>query len=266
VPTEWFASLSHLLAAPVALVWGVRAMRRHRGTPGGPALALFTLATVVLLLTSGVYHILPRGTAARELMLRLDHAAIWLMIACSFHAIHELVFTGRWRWIPPALVWSFAVVGIVLIALAFESFSTMGWMLMYIAAGWIGVVSLVKLVAMRRLDVVLLFTLGGAVYTLGAIGDELWRFDPVLAVFGHHEIWHLAVLGGLVCHGALVEYLAQSPDLQRGSSAPQRMRTWMWVSWPSLCRTIGLSGPDQLGQRTTSRKRERSTPSARAAV
>ncbi|MBC8067422.1 MAG: hemolysin III family protein [Deltaproteobacteria bacterium] len=208
--TEWFASLSHLLAAPIALVWGVRAVRRHRGTPAATALGLFAAAAFVLLLVSAGYHILPKGSDARELVRRLDHAAIWLMIASSVQAIHTLVFEGRWRWIPPLLVWTFAAIGIALVVFVFDRFTTLGWVLLYIGVGCVGLASLIELLIARRFDIALPFAVGGFVYSLGAIADELLPFDPVLAVFGQHELFHLAVLGGIASHAALLAYLARS--------------------------------------------------------
>ncbi len=236
MPTpEAFSSLSHLLAAPLALAWGLHVVGHRRGVPGVRALALFCIAAVTLLATSGTYHMLPKGTPARELLLRLDHTAIWLMIASSFHAVHRLGFEGRWRWLPPALVWCMAATGIALTALVFEAFSPMAWVVMYVLVGWTGVVSVVQLVVQGRAGIALLFMLGGAFYTAGALGEELFPYDPMLGLVGPHQVFHLCVLAGLAIHGALlVKLLDQSPVLQRGSSAPQRIRTWMWVSWPSL--------------------------------
>jgi channel protein (hemolysin III family) len=233
--SEVFSSLSHLLAAPLALAWGLHLHARRRGQPGLGALTLFFAAATLLLATSGTYHMMPFGSPSRELFLRLDHIAIWIMIASSFHALHAVAFEGRWRWLPPALVWLMAAFGIGLTAFVFESFSKLAWVLMYVLVGWTGLASVIRLVAQGRSDIAVAFGVGGAVYTIGALGEELLPYDPVLGLFGPHQVFHLTVLAGLAIHGSLlVQLFDQSPVLQRGSSTPQRIRTWMWVSWPSL--------------------------------
>lgn len=233
--SEVFSSLSHLLAAPLALAWGLLLHTRRRGQPGLAALMLFFAAATVLLATSGTYHMMPFDSPSRALFLRLDHIAIWIMIASSFHALHAVAFEGRWRWLPPAIVWLMAAAGIGLTAFVFESFSKMAWVVMYVLVGWTGLASIIRLVLQGRTDIAFAFGIGGAIYTIGAVGEELLPYEPVLGLFGPHQVFHLAVLAGLVIHGSLlVRLFDQSPALQRGSSGPQRIRTWMWVSWPSL--------------------------------
>jgi channel protein (hemolysin III family) len=263
---EAFSSLSHLLAAPLALAWGLHVKARRRDRPDLGPLLLFFGAATLLLAVSGTYHMLAMGSASRALFLRFDHVAIWIMIASSFHAVHAVAFEDRWRWFPTLLVWLLAAVGIALTVLVFDAFSRMTWVVMYVLVGWTGLASILRLVAQGRNDAAISFGIGGAVYTIAALAEEIFPYDPVYGVMGPHQVFHLAVLGGLAIHGALlVRMFDQSPVLQRGSSAPQRIRTWICVSWPSLWRTIG-SAPDQFGQRTSSCSRSRVTPKIRAAV
>lgn len=165
---------------------------------------LFTAASVTLLVTSGIYHMLAADTHLRELFRRLDHTAIWLMIACSFTAIHMVGFGGRWRWAPPAIVCVIALFGIVFKSLFLDSFSELVWLLMYIGVGSLGIMSMVGFAIARRWDAVWSFALGGAVYTAGAICEYLGTFAPIPTIVGPHEVFHLAVVVGLALHWRLL--------------------------------------------------------------
>src|SRR5215213_5458383 len=94
-----FSSLSHLLGAVVFLALGFVLIRRGAGnTARVVSLLIFILGSVLLLSVSGTYHLLdPTGTA-REVMRRLDHAAIFVLIACSFTPPHVIMFRGAGRW------------------------------------------------------------------------------------------------------------------------------------------------------------------------
>src|SRR5438552_4013357 len=86
-----FSSLSHLLGAGVFAVLSVFLLlkgRRHRGRRVW--LGTFAAASVLLLAMSGIYHLLGHELAGRAVMQRLDHAAIFVLIAASFSAPHGI--------------------------------------------------------------------------------------------------------------------------------------------------------------------------------
>ena len=93
------SSLSHLAGAMVFALLSIILLQRGRGDFGRMAsLSVFAFSSVLLLSLSGVYHLLTPGTAGREVLQRLDHAAIFVLIAGSFTPVHAILFRGAWRW------------------------------------------------------------------------------------------------------------------------------------------------------------------------
>ena len=83
------SSLTHLAGAVVFAVLSVVLLHRGRGDRGRMlSLCVFALSCVLMLSLSGVYHLLSPGTAGREVLKQLDHAAIFVLIAGSFTPVH----------------------------------------------------------------------------------------------------------------------------------------------------------------------------------
>ena len=69
------------------------------------SLAVFAFSCVLLLSLSGVYHLLSPGTRGRGVLMRLDHAAIFVLIAGSFTPVHVILLRDRWHWHLLAWIW-----------------------------------------------------------------------------------------------------------------------------------------------------------------
>lgn len=217
IPLPGFAdpvsSLTHLLGAPAFAIVGTLAMRRSildakaaraAGLPTRPGrtftLAVFTIATVFLLTMSGVYHLLPRGPN-RDVLQRLDHAAIFVLIAGSFTPIHGILFRGRWLHAGMlVLIWSLAIVGLTLKTLYFYNFPFALGLFLYLGMGWLGIVSMVALYRSKKYGLSQLILFGGLAYTIGAITELLSPRPMIAGIVRAHEIFHIAVLFGLAFH------------------------------------------------------------------
>jgi channel protein (hemolysin III family) len=206
------ASWLHL-AGSAAFVWlGARLLRRGRGsTARVAALAIYAAASVQMLGVSGVYHMLPRESAVRLVLQRLDHAAIFLLIAGTFTPPHVILLRGLARWGVLVPIWAAALTGLVFKVRFFEFFANEGeWLglMFYLVLGWSGAVSAVVLA--RRFGWGLIEPLfwGAVVITFGAVCEFLRR--PVLlpGVVGPHELWHLCVVVGMLFHWRFIEQFA----------------------------------------------------------
>lgn len=203
------SSVTHLAGAAVFAVLAVALLRRGRGARGRlAALSVFAFSCVLLLSLSGVYHLLSPDTPGRDVLKRLDHAAIFLLIAGSFTPVHIILFRGAWRWGMLALIWGLALAGLTLKTVYFDTMPESLGLAMYLGLGWLGVFSGVILARRYGFRFIHLVLWGAFAYTAGAVFEFLrW---PVLlgGVVGPHEIFHLAVLAGIGCHWAFILRIA----------------------------------------------------------
>ncbi|WP_231936330.1 PAQR family membrane homeostasis protein TrhA [Bythopirellula polymerisocia] len=207
-----FSSLSHLLGAFVFAVLSAFMLRRGRGDSWRVAsLAMFCLGAVFLLTISGVNHLIARQGAAHLVIQRLDHAAIFALIACSFTPIHMILFHGWGRWGALALIWAIAFLGIILKSVYFDSISASIGTAMYIGMGWIGLGSWFSVVRRYGFYFAQPIMWGGIAYTVGAILDILQWPVLISGVIQWHEVFHVAVLMGLAFHWAFIYQIANWP-------------------------------------------------------
>jgi channel protein (hemolysin III family) len=207
------SSLTHLAAAVVFAILSVNLITRGRGDARRVAsLAVFAFSAVLLLSLSGVYHLLSPGTAQRSVLMRLDHAAIFLLIAGSFTPVHVILLRDLWHWHLLAWIWVAAIAGLVLKTVYFDATPQWLGLLMYLGLGWLGLISTIALARRFGVRFVLLLVWGALAYTIGALVDHLrW---PVLVpgVVGPHELFHLAVLAGISFHWAFIRRIAGWKD------------------------------------------------------
>lgn len=212
--TEPVSSLSHLLGAGVFFVLGVFLVLKGRGSAARVgSLFVLVFASVFLLSMSGTYHLLDQH-AGREVMRRLDHAAIFVLIAGTFTPCHVLLFRRFWRWGGLAIIWVAAINGIVFKTIFFHDIPEWLGLAFYLALGWMGLFSGSLIIRRYGLTFVRPLLYGALAYTFGAVLEFLrW---PVLieGVLGPHELFHLAVLAGLGWHWSFVASFADGrlPD------------------------------------------------------
>lgn len=204
---EPFASLIHLLAALLVLWRGIPLVAETRDIRERLGLGAFVFGAVAMFALSGTYHLLDPAGAARAVLQRLDHAAIWVMIAGSFSAVHAVAFRGIWRWGFLALVWSIAIAGLVLKSVFFTALPDGAGLALYLVLGWMGIATIVQSWRQARWAVARLLLLSGIAYSAGAIYDFAPGPSWIPGVLGPHEVFHLAVIAGVVLHWKFVRSL-----------------------------------------------------------
>ena len=160
-----------------------------------------TSMTAMYSASSLLHGVKPRPRLQFQLN-RVDHMSIFLLIAGTYTPIVQTYFPSNWRWPVLLIVWLGALAGMVykLLSRRIHGFLNAS---IYLIVSWGGVLPLFLAGNAFRwlpLEGLLLLLLGGLIYSLGFI-VYYWRWpDPWPNVFGHHEIWHLFVLGGSLCH------------------------------------------------------------------
>lgn len=214
-------AMSHLGGAAVFLALGWKLVRKGRGNFGRVlCLAVFACCCVLLLAISGVYHLIGADGTAHIVLRRLDHAAIYLLIAGTFTPVHGILFTGAWRTAILAFVWIAAVTGIALQSVFLERMPPWLSVTFYLALGWVGLISAWKLYRQYGWAFVAPLVYGGVAYTLGAaclgLGALIDGLVIVSGAIGRHEIFHFAVLAGIGFHWKFVDSFASGiPVLSR---------------------------------------------------
>lgn len=210
--SEPFSSLTHLLAAGVAFVGLFYLCYKGRGNGVRLfALALFSFTLIFLFSMSGVYHLLDPEYLPRKVFQRLDHAAIWALIAGTFTPVHMILFRGVWRWGVLLVVWAIAISGLVLEVVFFNAIAAWMSSVFYLALGWIGILTSWHFIQQYGDQSIRLLWLGGLFYSLGAILELLHWPVVIPGVVGPHEIFHIFVIVGAFYHWRFVYHWAYYP-------------------------------------------------------
>jgi channel protein (hemolysin III family) len=214
--TETVSSLSHLLGAGVFAVMAIFLLRRGWGNMVRVgALSVYAFTCVFLLSMSGVYHLLAIEGTARAVLGRLDHAAIFALIAGTFTPVHAILFHRLGRWGPLLLIWLAVVTAITLKSIFFNHVSECLGLSLYLGLGWIGALTGVVLWRLYGAGFVRPLVLGAGAYTVGAAFDFV-RWPVIIPrVVGPHELFHVAVLAGIAWHWKFVSQFA-SGDMTTG--------------------------------------------------
>lgn len=222
LPNDPFSALTHLFGAIVFAIAGVYLVRRDDPRSRRVPLAIFAAAAVTLLLASTLFHWLPSGTGARAVAQRLDHAAIFTLIAATFTPIHVILFRGVLRWGVLALVWTSAVAGLTLKTVFFNDVPEALGVSAYLALGWVGLFSMCFIFWRYGARFVSPLVLGGLAYTAGAVCEFTGQPTLITGVIKSHEVFHLAVLVGLGCHWMFINRIAAGVAPEQAHKDPRR--------------------------------------------
>jgi hemolysin III len=200
----------HQYAFFVSLASGTLLVLLAPTTRASVAAAIYAASVSALFGVSALYHRVTWTGPARRRMRRLDHAMIFLLIAGTYTPVGLLVLKGSLATVVLAVVWGGAVAGIVLELVWTRAPRWLGGTV-YLALGWVAVVAMPQLFARLGMAGGLLIVAGGLIYSAGAAVYGLRRPDPVPAVFGYHEVFHLLVIAGVVAHFLAISLFALPP-------------------------------------------------------
>ena len=202
-------SVSHgaaLLAAVAGTPFLVVGAVRHGDRLNVAGASIFAATMVLLYFTSMLYHALPATRGAKRLFQVLDHSAIYLLIAGTYTPFTLGVLRGPWGWTLLALIWSMALAGVVLKAVAGMRFPRLSTAI-YLAMGWSVVIAVKPMWQLMPGWGLFWLVAGGLAYTLGvAFYATDWRLR-----YGHF-VWHLFVAAGTACHFIAVLNYAALPN------------------------------------------------------
>jgi hemolysin III len=165
------------------------------------ACAVFGVTLVALYAASTLYHSLPRGRA-KEVFRRMDHAAIFLLIAGTYTPFALVSLGGTRGLVLLATVWGLAVLGIVLVTAVPHRVGHLS-LVLQLVMGWLAVLVLEPLARAVHADGIALLVAGGLAYSLGVV------FYAWQRLAWNHVVWHAFVLAGSACHfSCVLRYVA----------------------------------------------------------
>ena len=198
------SALTHFIAMLLALCAAVPLLVRaavHSGVKSLTAMTVFMISMVLLYAANTIYHSVNCSGRILRIFRKMDHMMIFILIAGTYTPVCLLTLPKPSGLMLLAAVWGIALVGIFIKGFWITCpkwFSSV----LYIAMGWSCLSVLGQLFSLLPLHAFLWLLAGGLIYTAGGIiyALRLPLFDARHPMFGLHEIFHLFVMAGSLCH------------------------------------------------------------------
>lgn len=198
------SAITHFIAMMMAVFAAVPLLVKagiQSGWENFLAMAIFMGSMILLYGASATYHSVDLTGKSLRIFRKLDHMMIFVLIAGSYTPVCLIVLGGKLGYTLLALVWGIAAVGMLVKACWITCpkwFSSV----IYIAMGWVCVLVFGPLLKTLSAPAFLWLLAGGIIYTVGGViyALKLPIFNAKHKYFGSHEVFHLFVMGGSICH------------------------------------------------------------------
>ncbi len=170
--------------------------------------SIYGASLFFLFFFGALYHWLPQSAGGKyQIFRKLDHLAIYLLIAGTYTPFCLNTLRGPWGWMVLGAVWGMAVTGIIVQAFYIDAprwFTTA----VYILIGWVVLVVIKPLIENLPIAGIAWLAAGGIIYSIGGVIYTIKKPNP-FKNFGYHELWHTMVLVAAACHYiAILFYVA----------------------------------------------------------
>ncbi|MBN1959134.1 MAG: hemolysin III family protein [Desulfuromonadales bacterium] len=190
---ELFNSLLHTLGAAGAIAGLVILLYKTTDPWRIISFSVFCGTMIVLYSTSALYHALMGR--AKKIIKKLDHLAIYLLIAGTYTPFTLVVLRDSWGWVAFGVIWGLAFIGISYDLLPRKNDSRAIPVTIYLLMGWLSLLLAKPLLTSLSLPAFIWLLCGGLFYTCGLI---FYAFDDRVRYF--HAVWHSFVLLGSFFH------------------------------------------------------------------
>jgi len=197
-------SLTHWVGAFLALIGLIVLLVVGWGAPARViSLLIYGVSLIVLFSASAMYHMVQVKERALEIFRKIDHAAIYFLIAGTYTPFCVNAFSGFWKWGMLSIIWSLALIGILVKVFYIRA---PRWLNagIYLIMGWLCIAAIGQMLSTLPVWVMIWLVAGGLLYTFGAIVYITRIFNFVPGVFGFHEMWHILVMLAAAAHFAAV--------------------------------------------------------------
>ncbi len=176
------------------------------------SLTIFVTSMFLLYSASTIYHTFNLSEKTNQMLKKLDHIMIYILIAGSYTPVCLITLSGAGGTTLFLLVWGVALLGI-LQCIFFINCPKWVSAVLYIAMGWLCVFSFSDIVTLLDRTAFLWLLTGGIIYTIGGViyACKFPVFNQLHKNFGSHEIFHCFVLAGSMCHFVTMYHLLETP-------------------------------------------------------
>lgn len=211
---EPFNSVSHLTAAVFAALGSVWMLSAGGDDPlKRLSLLVYGASLVFMFAASTAYHaVRARPTVIRQLK-KIDHVAIYLLIAGTYTPVCLHYFDGFWGKEFLIIIWLLAGIGALTKYYILDTprWATAGF---YVAFGWLALLAIGEILRTLPTGALVWLILGGFFFTIGALVYITKTPNLLPADFGFHGLWHIFVILGALCHFLLIaNFIAQPPQI-----------------------------------------------------
>lgn len=195
------SAITHFIACLMAAIAALPLIHKAQNRAAMFALTVFMVSMVLLYGASTLYHSVNVTDKVLRVFRKIDHMMIFVLIAGSYTPVCLIVLGGKMGYFLLTLVWGVAFIGMLIKALWITCpkwFSSV----IYIAMGWLCLLVFGTLWGTLPHAAFGWLLAGGIIYTIGGIIYvlKLPVFNSLHKYFGSHEIFHLFVMGGSICH------------------------------------------------------------------
>ncbi len=198
-PVNGFTHLAGAVLSVLALIMLVYKAVEYSTVWQVVSFTIFGVSLILLYTASTLYHLLPLSEKGVQMLRRIDHMMIFVLIAGTYTPLCLVPLRGVWGWSLLASIWTFALAGIILKAVWLKAprwFSTC----LYLIMGWLVVIAFLPLMRSVPGPGLTWLVVGGWLYSIGAVIYALKRPQFAFKWFGFHEFFHLFVMAGSFSH------------------------------------------------------------------
>jgi hemolysin III len=179
------------------------------------SLSIYGVSLILMFAASATYHLVKAKPRIIETLRKMDHSAIYLLIAGTYTPICLHFFDGFWQWGTVGIIWGMAIVGIVVKMFVINAprWLTAG---IYLLMGWFALIAIREILTLVPTGALVWLLLGGLFFTGGAVVYITKKPGFWPGVFGFHEVWHIFVILGCLCHFVVIAAFVALPAAAAG--------------------------------------------------
>ncbi|WP_350342717.1 hemolysin III family protein [Proteinivorax tanatarense] len=201
---EPVSTITHLVTCILAVIGTVYLVMKARGdTVKVLSMSIYGLSLILLYGASSAYHWVNSTDKVERVLKKVDHLAIFVLIAGTYTPVLIYGLEGAWRISMVSTIWVLALAGMIV---KFFFINVPRWVssVIYVSMGWFAVVPFYHLVQVYVTEAIILMILGGILYSIGALVYARKWFDFIPNKFGFHENFHLWVMAGSIVHFLMI--------------------------------------------------------------